>query len=237
MKNVTDGFTRFCGWIDGSLFTLEQLKELSNRIERARDRLVEDEILNDFENDMDYTDMIMDEFVEIEKSPVVRWSELFVNTGSTISFSQSCSPNSLGTCGSTMTQQKDNNMGYEYNMEVDQRNHLKRRLEVVRNDKSADIRVKYHIDDQHPAQTKEEIINAFKAGEFDLPGYLFGRDGKLAEGYVPQAWLKAPTKDTDGYNAAEKLLGAAYTEAKDLIIVAPLADGLKALNAFEAATF
>lgn len=125
----------------------------------------------------------------------------------------------------------------DYNMEVDQRNHLKRRLDRVETDKHGELRTAFHMDAS--PKSKDAILAALKAGNIEFNNAYFAKDGTLGECWNANGTFSFvdPDKDEKGYDAAKKLLHAAFAAAKDKIIVLPLKDGLDALNEFEAATF
>lgn len=157
-------------------------------------------------------------------------------------FSQPLAPKQFGpeyyAATNPVNQEKENNMG-EYNMEVDQRNHLKRRAETLRTEKLQDLRGKFHIGEDPEFKTKDEILAALKAGNIEFNDYFFQKDGRLKDMYLPDGTfcLKNPKTDKAGYEAAEKLLNKAYMDTKDAIIIDPLPEAKKALQAFEAQQF
>lgn len=72
-----------------------------------------------------------------------------------------------------------------------------------------------------------ERLNEDYEDDFGFDGYMFLRT--LNWGY--------PEADRAGYKAAVALLDKAHTDAKDIIKVSYPEEGLKALKAFETATF
>lgn len=127
----------------------------------------------------------------------------------------------------------------EYTMEVDQRNHMKRRLDTLTSNKQSELMEKFFMNTDNLPKTKDAILAALKAGQIAFENYYFNADGSLKDGFGPGSTFSIvdPKRDEAGYDVASKALKAAATTAKDTIIVLPLADGLKALQTFEAQTF
>jgi hypothetical protein len=134
-------------------------------------------------------------------------------------------------------EEKETTMGYEYNMEVDQRNHLKRRLDLVYKDKNVALEKQFFIFEPEGPRTKDELTKCLASGGFSINESFFDKKGNLDRWANPQvaiSWRTEATQaDMEGYEAAKKLLDKAYTDTKDAIIVKPLTDGLAALQAFE----
>jgi hypothetical protein len=134
---------------------------------------------------------------------------------------------------------KENNMGFEQNIEVDQRNHLKRRLDNVQREHYSVARKAYHMKGLDvTGLTKDEAL-ALITSSIKLRDGAFNSEGKVSPYYdVFSAFELIDAKmDQKGFDAAIKAIDTAYTAAKDTILVLPLAEGLKALQAYEAATF
>jgi hypothetical protein len=120
--------------------------------------------------------------------------------------------------------------------EKDQRRYLTDRLYNVRAEKRAEAFEKFNMDTLK-LKTVDEVNAALKDGTI-----IFDKDNASADGRI--GWFCTsmlsvvnPKRDEAGYKAADALLGKAYTDAKDKIIVLPVEKGLEALNAFEAQTF
>lgn len=131
---------------------------------------------------------------------------------------------------------KENTM--DYNMEVDQRNHLKRRLDSVKSTQTTALSTKFHMQAIYP-KTKQELLDALKAGNYFVDPDYYNEDGTTRWGHPVSQTIQIADKDRDevGYKVAKTALDKEYIEAKDKIIVLSLTDGLAALNAFEATTF
>lgn len=143
-------------------------------------------------------------------------------------------------------QEKETTMAYgdltTTNLETQQRNYLKRRLDEVFYTKKADLRTKFNIDFNASPKTKDELQRKLTAGEFELKTNYFDADGKpnYCYGSMLDAvrWIDPARKeDRDGYDAAKEALNKVFTAAKDVAMMKSLDDGLKALQDFEAATF
>lgn len=152
-----------------------------------------------------------------------------------ITFGNIPNPSYWGSMPNIKNPEKENNMGCEFNIEVDQRNYLKRRLDTIRSEKDAALTDKFHMETVYP-ETKDEIAKALKDGAFELIPSFFDKDGKISHYYSAQSAIRFtdPLRDEEGYKTASKFLGATYTAAKDKIVVLPVADGLKTLQEFEA---
>lgn len=180
------------------------------------------ERLSDFQpQEEDYT---MAGFTNV-LTPTYSFDDVVVCTSSTVTYH-------------TLEQEKENNMG-DYQIETDQRNYLKRRLDRAEMQKCEDLRTKFHMN--FPTFSKPEDLLAFlKAGDgVTVDKTYLNNDGTFL-GYInPLGTLKLsdPLKDEAGYKAAVKVKDDAYTAAKDQIMIMPLADGLKALQDFEARVF
>lgn len=167
-----------------------------------------------------------------------------ISTASNCTYSlatlQPCDPYPVG-CSSApnkCAQKEREDAMPEYNMEVDQRNHLKRRLDTAKNKQLETLHTTYHMETIRP-KNKDEILAAFKNSTLVLNEDYFKADGTLETwtNWQSAVSLADPARDEAGYKTAKAALDTAFTTAKDTVIVMPLADGLAALQKFEAATF
>lgn len=125
------------------------------------------------------------------------------------------------------------------NLEAEQRNYLKRRLEDVNYSKEAELGTKFNMNYVETIKTLADAEDVLK--RFTVRKKKFDAEGNAVSGYVCSIkdFFEIEPKvkaDKEGFAAASVLLGKAYTDAKDAIIVAPLPDAMKALQDFEAKT-
>lgn len=150
---------------------------------------------------------------------------------------QATQPSAPPKCCKNIPKEKEDNM--DYSMEIDQRNHLKRRLDSVLTTKKEALREKFKMDNLYP-KTADELKERLANGKYTLNKTYLRTDDDGNLRYPPQYYLTNileftnPDRDEAGYDAAKALLDKVFTAAKDNIIVLPLTDGLKALQDFEA---
>lgn len=125
----------------------------------------------------------------------------------------------------------------------EQRRYLENRLNQVNRDHEQSLRNHFHMDPQYPATLREAMDRIAKgtvkfptAEQIEENGWEL--DGSFYSGAIFDSvdW-RTDAADKEGFKAAEKLLGKAYTDAKDIIKVNDPKDGLVALKEFEAKSF
>lgn len=145
--------------------------------------------------------------------------------------------------------QEENEMGYQNNAAIaainipsedaKQRDYLKSRLYDIETSKIKDLRVKFNMDAPKGPKTMLDLIDRIKNDKFTLPEDEWSKTYKhysTRDVLDNMDWRTTPA-DKDGFASAEKLLGKAYTDAKDAIMIQEPTEGLKALQAFELQTF
>jgi hypothetical protein len=120
--------------------------------------------------------------------------------------------------------------------ERDQRRYLTDRLYNVKAEKRAEAFEKFNMGTLK-LKTVDEVNAALKDGTIIFDKDNASEDGRIGWFCTSMLSVVNPKRDEAGYQAADALLGKAYTDAKDKIIVLPVEKGLEALNAFEAQTF
>lgn len=123
------------------------------------------------------------------------------------------------------------------------------RLSQVHYQKRSSFYNLFNMNAQRVPYTAKELIDAIKNGKFKLDEKKLNPSEEVLddEGYESvDAYLKDrgvwygieftdfPKADTKGYEKAKKDLDTEYTKAQDTIAVLETAEGLKALQAFEA---
>lgn len=107
------------------------------------------------------------------------------------------------------------------------------------------LNVQFNLDKKERPQSYAELIAAIKNDQYTLDAKMTAKiDAVVAQdGYYYGSMLdgikwKLPNQpDYDGYNTAEKAMVKAQTAARDVIQTGTPADGLKALQDFEAWTY
>jgi hypothetical protein len=129
---------------------------------------------------------------------------------------------------------KNNTMYYDFrdNLKPEQIHLLKRASTV--NDKLMDAAFSKFMKRPARPTSPQALVDAIKGGDIRVLTKQDDEYNRYA-GPLDNIIFSASFKtDEAGYDAEMKTIKDAYTEAKDLIIVSEPADGLKALNAFEA---
>lgn len=131
-------------------------------------------------------------------------------------------------------QEKESEMYTDKDIETRQRDHMLRRAEKVCYAKEADAAKTFHLTNDDYPQTFVELKARIEAGKYVLD------EKQDAMKYGPLSavtWRDPATpEDRPGFEAWQVLLKKSYVNTKDQIIVLPVTDGLKALQAFEAET-
>lgn len=165
------------------------------------------------------------------------------STGNYISFSTSAPVFDWDTPCPTI---KENNMGYYNDAQLtiadgttDQRRHLIDRINDIWYKKQEEIRKTYHLSQDTPPTTKDDLLDRLATGKFKLNPNYFNEKGQLNNWSSALAAIEWRTVDADkeGFDKATEALRAANTKAMDdASILAPEA-GLASLREFEAMTF
>jgi hypothetical protein len=123
-----------------------------------------------------------------------------------------------------------------YSPEQESREYLRSRLLAAYFSKDADLERAYGLRDDSSPETPQEVVDRIIAGKYvinkkdegdyycELLDYIYWRDPAIK-------------KDREGYDAAHKILKAAHNKASDQVMVLSAAEGLKALQEFEATEF
>lgn len=117
------------------------------------------------------------------------------------------------------------------NLEAKQRDYLISRLRDVRNEKDEALRLQFGLSQKGPT-TWAEAIQMIKDGKVRRSEMITDNQ-KVSDPLYFVRWNLVPP-DQAGYDAAYETLKTNYTAAKDQIMVGALADGLKALQTFQA---
>jgi hypothetical protein len=124
-----------------------------------------------------------------------------------------------------------------YSPEQESREYLCNRLSAAYFSKDADLERAYGLRNDSLPETPQEMVDRILAGKYVINKREYGDDyyGDLLDYF---SWRDpAIKKDRDGYDAAHKILKAAHNKASDQIYVLSAAEGLKALQEFEATEF
>lgn len=139
--------------------------------------------------------------------------------------------------------QKENNMRFSdndccecetpgFNLDESRIDYLNGRVNDIRYTKSGKLMTKYGLVDDAPPQGAEAFLERIAAGKYvlveDRNGYL--PDQKRFKWRDP-----AVKEDHAGYRTAWEAVEVQVAKAKDSIVVLPAAEGLAAVQAFEAA--
>jgi len=146
----------------------------------------------------------------------------------------------------TKAQQKDNKMCYEcddfeiegkFDLAKVQYNRLADRLDKAYEDKSAELRRVFFLDDDKEPTSIEELIERLSKGKFTFDLKEWNRSYKKY-GYSPMrcvTWRDPKNEpDQDGFDKAKEKLDAAFETAKDEITFTP---SLDVLSKFQAKKF
>lgn len=138
-------------------------------------------------------------------------------------------------CSSAPQKRKQETMT-PYTREQEQTDYLSRRLSDNADTKRSELKVQFGLSGGEAPKTIEEAVARIKDGKFEVPE----GNANMHSAYLGQfiTW-KDPTvkKDQKGFDAAIKALYTEKTKAKDIIVTGTAAEGLAALQAFEAKTF
>lgn len=128
-----------------------------------------------------------------------------------------------------------------------QRQHLRDRLSDTFRDKKTALRRHFHLEDDAPPKTPQQIVDRIKAGQYVSLKDREWEDRMSSSGVLrwcdpsPYAGIRwrdpKVVEDVEGFRAAEEVLDAARITVKDSIVVLSLEEGLKALREFEEKTF
>jgi hypothetical protein len=123
-----------------------------------------------------------------------------------------------------------------YSPEQESRDYLRNRLSAAYFSKDADLERAYGLRDDSSPQTPQEMVDRILAGKYVIDEK---EDGEYYDDLsVYFSWRDpAIKKDREGYDAAHKILKAAHNKASDQVMVLSAAEGLKALQEFEATEF
>jgi len=126
-------------------------------------------------------------------------------------------------------------------LDMQKKQYLLNRLDNEHRKMVAPLSKTFGLSDDTPPKTPSELVERIQAGKFVIPSE---EDQKKRRYYGPEdaiysfRWRDPAAKeDQAGYEAAEKALTTAYTEAKDAIMIKSDEDGLKALEDFKSKTF
>jgi hypothetical protein len=146
----------------------------------------------------------------------------------------------------TQLQKEEETMSDNY----EQRRYLETRLTSAHREHAGELEKHFNIYGGYP-KTLNEAVDLIKAGKFEINQKKVDAynnsmgcfdDEPNAYGYDNYSFAETikfdvPQPDKEGFKAAEKLLGKAYTDAKDQIKVLDIEAGLKALKDFESSDF
>lgn len=126
---------------------------------------------------------------------------------------------------------KEEVMNISYSAEQEARRHLVRRTDDVYYAKDASLYDTFNVNNVRPKNAKQAkdwlARGGFVITSEDDESYHFN-----------SAWQNPDKpRNEEGFKAAQKLLGKAYADVKDAIIVKSPEDGLKALQEFEAQVY
>jgi hypothetical protein len=132
------------------------------------------------------------------------------------------------------TSSKEGNM---YDKEHEQLKHLKYRLSDAVEQKRDDLSEAFYINWTDVPKTPAEVKDRLTNGQYTLDFYGRKDDSELDGAWLPSffSWRTKPA-DHEGYDAAFKLVDADRTAVIDQALLS-YADGLKALQEFEAKTY
>ncbi len=130
----------------------------------------------------------------------------------------------------------------EYNAEREAREHLRERLHVTFHAKDRELSKKFGLMDEAAPRTTKDMVARIKEGKFTLSKYAEDQEDDEGCDYNDMydvvrhiRWRDPAVKeDRAGYKAAYAELSKAHDAAKDAIMVGTPAEGLKALQEFEA---
>lgn len=138
---------------------------------------------------------------------------------------------------------------YEMSENERQKNYLSNSLSNSYWNKDADLMREFNLNGVQPPQSPKEFVDFIKDGKFKFVKNGLNDDGTwrddenhpyFGSGNIYQFinWIDPDkTPDYEGYREASKKMGEAKTKADRKIVVGTPADGLAALEEFEAATF
>ena len=147
---------------------------------------------------------------------------------------------------------KENNMCYECDdYEVNtpdekKANFLLNQLDYALRSKDNDLRQMFKINEPAGPMTIVDFLDRMKMGKYTVSKYFLNDDGTIKSDARFASWglqniiswrTADDQPDTKGYEAAEKKLELANTDAYRTIQVGTPAEGLAALKAFEAVSF
>lgn len=129
-----------------------------------------------------------------------------------------------------------------FNADEKKAEYLRYRLQDVEREKLEEARKNFSIYEDSPPVTPKEFVERIKSGAFRYDLNHVTKDGNWNDG---KSWRNAPdgivwrTKDADhdGFNAFRTKVEAAELLVRDMITIGTPAEGLKALQEFEATTF
>lgn len=140
---------------------------------------------------------------------------------------------------------KDENMSNSTaDLEIQQRNFLKSRIETLEYSKRNALREYFKMDAAFHPKTKDELIAALLNGGLKFDDAYFTKDGENKYTYsatdlIRYAKVVDPKNlpDEEGYKVAREALRKAGENLKDVVTLAPLAEATKAFEDFKSATF
>lgn len=115
-----------------------------------------------------------------------------------------------------------------------QRRYLLDRLDSIRWNKRHAMEKAFGLEDDDYPQTAEDFLKRIKDGRFKL-----SEENRYCRTFHDRVrWRDPETKeDTEGFEAAKKVMDESVTAAKDQILIMDPKDGLLAMQTFEASEF
>jgi hypothetical protein len=117
--------------------------------------------------------------------------------------------------------------------EKDQREFARDRIRSVKFAKNLELQKQFGLVDDTAPQTPAEFAQRITDGK-----YTIDKEKMDKQTYDPSRYIRwrdpSVVEDKEGFKAASEKLEAAYTEAKEAIVLSPIADVKAALDTFKA---
>jgi len=119
--------------------------------------------------------------------------------------------------------------------ERDQRSYARDRIRAIRSEKLEAFRKQFGLIDDEAPETIADALKRIADGKF-----TYDEKKKDYKTYDPMRYIRwrdpSVKEDHEGYNAAEKALGDAYTKAKDKMVLGQISELEAAIDTFAAFT-